>query len=365
MRVAWFTARTRASAHPIDDTASLVAELGSRHDIELYDERRAHDFVWQQWRRPVDVCVYDLSDTLDAAFMWPYLLHYPGVLRLRTLSLQSSRHATLQQQRRVADDAAERAFGGRRRLRIPLTASRLTVVGDADAACALQDDYPGLRVRHAPAGVRIPPRRQPTHAAIPTFGIIGTTATPLVNRAAERARDAGARLSLRVDIHHEDAVGECDAIVSLDWPPPPEPPAGALVALAAGRPPIVYEVAVTARWPALDPQTWQPRGFIPDVQPVAISIDPRDAEQSLMHALRRLAGDAALRATIGEAARAWAGANATVEHAAAAWDRHLAEAARLDPPPLPPDWLAHLTADGTERTRAMLAEIGVTVDFLR
>jgi hypothetical protein len=83
-----------------------------------------------------------------------------------------------------------------------------------------------------------------------------------------------------------------------------------------------------------------------------------------MQAMLRLAGDATLRTTIGDAARLWASEHASVTQAAAAWDRLLAEGAALAPPPLPDDWPAHLAADGTERARAMLARMGVAVDFL-
>src|SRR5687768_6914308 len=106
MRIAWFAGRP-AVPQPTDDTGTMLAELGSRHEIELYDEARAHDFVWQHSRRPFDICVYELVDTIAAAFIWPYLLHYPGILRLRSGSVRSSRRQTLRRSRRTADDHAE------------------------------------------------------------------------------------------------------------------------------------------------------------------------------------------------------------------------------------------------------------------
>ena len=47
-----------------------------------------------------------------------------------------------------------------------------------------------------------------------------------------------------------------------------------------------------------------------------------------------------------------------------AWRSILADAATLPPPPRPFNWPGHLTADGTERARELLAEFGATVDFL-
>ena len=71
-----------------------------------------------------------------------------------------------------------------------------------------------------------------------------------------------------------------------------------------------------------------------------------------------------MRAQLGDAARDWWRTHATPGHAAEDWGRILAEAALLHPPARPADWPGHLTADGTERARAILAECGVTVDLL-
>ena len=60
----------------------------------------------------------------------------------------------------------------------------------------------------------------------------------------------------------------------------------------------MLETEHTAGWPALDPQTWQPRGWTGQ-PPVVVSVDPRDEEHSLSLALRRLASDAALRDALG------------------------------------------------------------------
>lgn len=359
MKVAWFLAAPAAPPQPVDDTPSLLAELARTHHVELYDERRAHDFPWQHARQPFDVCVYELRDRRADGFVWPYLLHYPGVLRLRSRSLHHSRARALQHEHRTDDFAAEVAFDV---LRIPLVASRLTVVGDAHTAEMLGHGYPDARVRMAPLGIAAADQRRPQET--PVFAVVETARVDAVRRAAERARAAGSRFDLRFDLAAAAAVREGAVLVALTWPPNPEPPAAAILAMSASCAAVVYEVGVTAAWPALDPQTWQPRGLVAAGDPIVVSIDPRDEEHSLMVAFRRLAGDATLRVRLGAAARSWWDANATPAVAAAAWTRLLQEAAAIDPPARPPDWPVHLTADGSGQTRAVLSDIGVSVDFL-
>jgi hypothetical protein len=99
MRLAWFRPVTHVS-DPLDDTAALVGALGGDHRIEVFDEARAHDFIRADFRTPFDVCVFELGDTPQHAYAWPYLLQRPGVLRLRSLSLHES------QARRCGDGTA-------------------------------------------------------------------------------------------------------------------------------------------------------------------------------------------------------------------------------------------------------------------
>ena len=126
---------------------------------------------------------------------------------------------------------------------------------------------------------------------------------------------------------------------------------------------LAVATVLTAGWPALDPQTWQPRGWTGQ-PPIVVSIDPRDEEHSLALALRRLATDAQLRESLGAAAHEWWRQHATLDHAVQAWRSILAEAITVTPSPRPSNWPRHLTANGTERARDLLAEFGATVDFL-
>ena len=325
---------------PLDDTAGLIAELRGSHDIEVIDARGAHDLVWRHARQPFDLIIHELDDSAAHAFIPPYAVHFPGVLLLRGFAVDHPR---------------------------AIAASRLVVVGDEAVAASLQEKYPGTPIVAAPAGVgrngvgshfsRTPKNDSRPHL----FGLLGGR-RDAADRAAARARQAGAHLEV-ITGPAATVLRDADVIVALDWPPPSGPPVAALAAMAAAKPVIVLETLATAGWPALDPQTWQPRGFGPahprtpaPSAPLVVSLDLRDEEHSLMLAMKRLAADAPLAASLGAAGHAWWSAHATIAHAAAAWQRILIEPG---PPPRP-----FAGADGSEHAREVLAAFGVQVDFL-
>jgi len=365
MRLAWFRPRPATLVSDrLDDTTALVGALAAEHDIELFDETRAHDFIRLNFRAPFDLCIFELANTSQHAFVWPYLLHVPGVLRLRSRSLHQSRTESLQRQHRERDRALELAFGDRDLLTAPVLASRMTVVSDAHAAARLQREYPAASVRVAPLGLGWGQGRGQRTSQRPGPLIVGapdSSQNALIQRAARRARDAGAPLEL-IAGSAESVLENADVFIAISWPPADESTM-ALAGMAEGRAVIVLETETTAGWPALDPQTWQPRGWT-GLPPVVVSIDPRDEEHSLSLALRRLATDAALRDTLGAAAHEWWRRHATLDAAVEVWRSILAVAVSVTPPPRPANWPRHLTADGTERARELLAEFGSAVDFL-
>jgi len=368
MRLAWFRPATLVSER-FDDSAALAGALAAEHEVELFDEARAHDFIPRDFREPFDLCVFELADTRPHAFVWPYLLHTPGVLRLRSLSLHDSRCETLRRQRRDRHCTAELDFGGWDLIAAPILRSRLTVVADDYAARRLQGRFPTARIRVAPLGLSGPGplpdqvgngRLERNAGRAPIVGALEGS-DRVIQRAVTRARDAGAPLEL-ITGSPDIVLARADIIIATAWPPVDEP-TRAMAAMAAGRAVIILETEATAGWPVLDPQTWQPRGWS-DEPPIAIALDPRDEEHSLVIALRRLATDAPLRETLGASAALWSQRNATLDQAVHVWRSILEEAAVLPPPPRPDNWPSHLTADGTERAREMLAEFGCTVDFL-
>ena len=365
MKLAWFRAAPPDAGSCLDDDAgALIAELRATHDITVFTAANAHDFVWMHFRAPYDLCVHELDNTDAHQFIWPYLLHYGGVLRLHTQTLIDSRSAALAREGRTIDYQREVAFNqGWAMLRAPLLASRLVIVPHAFTAEALMEQYPEARVRVAPAGVREAREVPEVRGSTVTFGVLDDGRLEVVERAVQRARDGGAAAELMADASPTRVLQEADVILALRWPTFGEPLTTAIAGMAAGKPVVVYEIETTADWPAFDPQTWQPRGTSGGA-PIVVSIDPRDEEHSLMLAIRTLAADRELRAQIGRAAHDWWRANATIAHAADAWRTLLIEAASLAPPARPADWPAHLTADGTEGARRILAEFGERVDFL-
>jgi hypothetical protein len=340
--VAWL--RPQPVTEPLDqldEAAQLIAGLGSSYAIEVIDARRAHDIVWRHARDPFDRFVHELDDSPAHAFVAPYAVHFPGVLRLRGLGPQHQR---------------------------AIAASRTVVVNDEGVAAALAEQYQHAHVVAAPIGLRPAPDgfgaarpvdgREPTR---PTFGLLDQRRAGVLAAAADRARDAGAELDIITGTPAE-VIRDADVVVVIDWPRAQGPPVGALAAMAAGRPLVVLETLVTASWPALDPQTWKSRGYAAGAQgtatepPIVVSLDPLDEEHSLMLAITRLSGDAGLRGTLGAAAAAWWRNHATMHHALDAWRRILD-----GPVPAAPPFAA---TDHSEHVRSVLSAFGATVDFL-
>jgi hypothetical protein len=137
------------------------------------------------------------------------------------------------------------------------------------------------------------------------FGAVPATRVDVLQRAMARAREAGAHAALAPEGPSDRVLHDADVIVSLPWPATSDVHMSALAAMAARKPVIVLETTSTAEWPALDPQTWRPRGFTGDA-PIVVSLDPRDEEHSLVMAIQRLSKDAALRTRLADAAHAWA-----------------------------------------------------------
>jgi hypothetical protein len=305
---------------------------------------------------PYDLTVFELADSPAHAFVWPYLFHYPGVVVLRAISLEEHRTDGLNRQRRRHHLRAERAFGDPDLMRAPLLSSRLVVVHDEAAARVLADEYPELAVRMLPVGVTA---ASPAPAGELRFRYQATR-PEAVAAAAARAGAAGTPVATAAGVAD---LRESDVVIALEWPPTGAPPIDALRAMGAGLPTIVFETEAVAAWPTLDPQTWRPRGYVSGGDPIAISIDPRDEEHSLMLCLRRLSGDAELRARLGHAARGWVREHAAAESAAREWAPVLADAIHRSPLLAPADLPAHLVDDGTASTRAVLQEFGVGLDL--
>jgi glycosyltransferase involved in cell wall biosynthesis len=336
MRIAWFRHSNTDSTNPLDDTAALVDELRLTHDIDVIVEANAHDFVWQHEQQPWDLCVFELDNTSAHHFIWGYLPNYPGVALLHSIDIAH--------------------------LRVAILGSRAVVVADGGLAERLQARFPRANLRYAPPfAVHATPDDSAAAASI-KFAVYDRRARGrhLIERAFARARNAGAAFDVLGETPH--ALARADVVIAPAWPPFHAPLTPLLAAMAAGKAVITMETDATAEWPAVDPQTWRPRGLTTSAPPVAVTVDPRDEEHSLMLAIRKLSTDAALRARLGQAARAWSETNATLARAVAAWAAVLREGATLAPPARPADWPAQFLADGAELAQDIRAKFGLTSD---
>ncbi|MFL6279060.1 MAG: glycosyltransferase [Vicinamibacterales bacterium] len=198
-------------------------------------------------------------------------------------------------------------------------------------------------------------------------------------------------------------IAACDVSLNLRWPTAREMSGPWLRALAAARPTITIDLAHLVDVPSLDPRTWKRNASVPamrrpasgirnttSVQPgsthrdseseatltnvsgsdpesrnpdprsdaaVTVAIDIMDEDHSLRLAMRRLATDAALRASLGAAGqRYW-----ELEHSMARmvedYERALADAAARPAPrvALP----AHLVTNGEGVLNGVLEEFGL------
>lgn len=335
MRIAWFRHARPDATNPLDEHASLIDALRATHDIDVIVERTAHDFVWQHLMRPWDLCVYELDNSDAHRFVRGYVLTYPGVALLRSTDLS--------------------------RLGEVVMASRATVVSDEAIARPLRARYPAAHVRVAP----------PCSGA---FAAIGQPNNPVkfaifderrgrddvVSRATTRARDAGAVFDVLAR-NAPNTLGDCDVVISPAWPSGRHPASGVLAAMAAAKAVVTAERDATAGWPAIDPQSWSPRGVATTDPPIAVTIDPRDEEHSLMLAFRRLSTDAAARERLGTAAHEWWKTHATPAHAAPVWNELLEEAVTLMPPTRRAGSPAEYAMDGKGPARTVLAEFGLSL----
>jgi hypothetical protein len=376
MNIAWFRDRVPDPADPLDDTSALIEALRATHAIDVFVDADAKDFVWRHALTPWDLCVYELDNTRAHQFAWAYLLNYPGIVFLKNRTLHDSRAAALDREDRMDDYRAELRFsdgagppmtwkgqhhtarGSWPMLRIPLLASRAVVVPHASVARSLQETYPEARVRCAPstANFQLPASKESEAQDGCRIGVLDSSRLAVVERAVHRAREAGAVVELMTGESTGHVLAACDVVIALTWPAADAPLTAALAGMAAGKATVTYDLETTTDWASLDPQTWRPRGSATADEPLAVTIDPRDEEHSLMLAIRRLASDAPLRAQLGRAGHAWWQAHATPAHAAAAWNQILEEAASLAPPAKPGDWPAHLNDDGTRLAADILAE---------
>jgi glycosyltransferase involved in cell wall biosynthesis len=166
---------------------------------------------------------------------------------------------------------------------------------------------------------------------------------------------------LETDADFTSAIAACDVSLNLRWPTAREVSGPWLRAIAAGKPTITIDLAHTIDVPSIDPRSWQPNRRSTDA-PCTIALDILDEDHSLRVAMRRLASDPSLRASLGQAARHYWRRNHSVEAMLTDYRRLIDDLVReraqpvLDADRLP----AHLIDDGRALLRKLLDEFGVS-----
>lgn len=385
-------------------------EFPWRHRAESYDltvfqlgNSSHHDFLWPYlFRYPGLAVLHD-----------GHLHHARAAALLRTRRRNDYRAEFAANHPESSPDLAELAVAGfdshlyyrwpMRRLVIQ--ASRLTVVHAAPLAADINDEIPGagvgsIRLGHgerlmdaegAAARAETRPRLGlPPDAVV--FGIFGGL-TP-DKRIAEVLEAFAAILPYAPDAHlllagapasHYDvaadvrrrgldarvhltgyldsereltlSIAACDVALSLRWPTAREVSGPWLRALAAGRPTVVTDLAHLADVPSLDPRSWTLNGGGDRASAVTVAVDIMDEGHSLRLAMRRLASDPDLRATLGAAGRAWWQREHSPDRMIEDYRCVLAEAhARPVPRPRLP---RHLVNNGEARLLTLLEDFGV------
>jgi glycosyltransferase involved in cell wall biosynthesis len=161
----------------------------------------------------------------------------------------------------------------------------------------------------------------------------------------------------------DELIAASDVALCLRWPTALETSGPWVRALAAGRPTVTIDLAHQADVPAYDPRSWQayPGRLAaapgePASAPVTVALDILDEDHSLRLAMDRLAFDASLRASLGQAARAYWRREHAVARMADDYLRVLPLAAAAPAPAavLP----AGLRADPLRHVQAVLREWG-------
>jgi glycosyltransferase involved in cell wall biosynthesis len=204
--------------------------------------------------------------------------------------------------------------------------------------------------------------------------LIGDTAPHYDVRADAEQHGVADRVTITGFVSDDalsDELRQCDVCLCLRWPTTRETSASWLRCLAAGKATVINDLTHLVDVPTLDPRSWTVLDARTDAiaasrrlrseDAVAVSIDILDEDHSLELAMRRLATDGDLRASLARAARGYYEAHHTLPLMAADYARVIAHAVALAAPdPAEIGLPAHLLDDRSGRLRHLLAEIGLT-----
>jgi len=184
MRLAWFSPMPPARSGVAACSSDLVSALRDQHTIDVFvddplvsgsaDGRSAHEFPWRHHLDPYDLTVYQVGNSSNHDYLWPYLFRFPGLAVLHDVRLHHARAAALLRRGRVDHYRAEVAanhpgldpslaemavagFDTPLYYHWPMTrliarTSRLTAVHTRAAAAALRAEDPEAAIREVALG---------------------------------------------------------------------------------------------------------------------------------------------------------------------------------------------------------------------
>jgi glycosyltransferase involved in cell wall biosynthesis len=200
--------------------------------------------------------------------------------------------------------------------------------------------------------------------------LVGGTTAAFDPRAEAGRLGIGARVTVTGYVEDDvlDAwIHAADVCLCLRWPTSGESSGPLLRCLAAGKPTVITALGQHLDVPVIDARQGTVYGGTADAaaatwrDAVAVSVDLVDEPQALALAMRRLAGDAALRESLGRNAASYASRMHRLDLLADDYLAAIATAAARAPRPVP-DLPPHLLDDGGGLARAILADFGVEVD---
>ena len=161
-------------------------------------------------------------------------------------------------------------------------------------------------------------------------------------------------------------LAAADVCLCLRWPSAHETSAVWLRCLAAGRPTVITELAMTGALPRIDARSWLEIATRDDDgaarEPICVSVNILDEVRSIELALTHLSSDAALRERLGRSARDWWLHHHTLEKMETDYVGAI-ERALEAPVPHPAALPAHFREEYSDLTRGILSEFGV--DYTR
>ncbi|MBZ5560060.1 MAG: glycosyltransferase family 4 protein [Acidobacteriia bacterium] len=372
----------------------------------------AHDFLWMQRREPYDLVVYQLGNSPAHDYMWAYLAPFPGLVVVHDPTLHHARARQLLSRGRADDYRREfhhnhpdapiefaeyvvQGLGGTiyyfySMLRVAMRTARLVAVHNPRVAGDLRDAFPGVAIEAIHLGTPAldtgPALRARVRATMgvpdgctlfAAFGKIteAKRITAILRAFSSLVRDGvDARLLLAGDASdypsldaeieatgaadrifvtgyiEDDNVGgylaAADACLCLRWPTTGETSASWLHGLAAGRPTVISDLAHLVDIPSS----------------VTLRVDLLDEEASLLDAMRRLATDSNLRATLARAGHDYWAAHHTLDAMADDYRRIVTQAAAR-PATAATDLPSHFLEDYSGLARGIMKRLEVKTDL--